>query len=106
MKESNAGKDIVGTTHNSTRPTQDSVNPEKVQEYATKLQNGEKVDPIEVYDTGNARYLQEGHHQYVASQMTGIPVEVRVQKGGGPVGFPNWSEVQWKDYVTEDEWWR
>ncbi|SDP30567.1 ParB-like nuclease domain-containing protein, partial [Paenibacillus sp. yr247] len=105
-KGTGEGQNIVGTTHNEIRPTQDYVNPEKVDEYANKLSNGEPVEPIEVYDAPDGgRYISEGHHRYVASQETGIPVEMNVKEGGGPIGHPDWSEVQWKEYVNEDQFW-
>ncbi|WP_159519050.1 ParB N-terminal domain-containing protein [Erysipelothrix urinaevulpis] len=82
------------------------MNPDKVNEYANKLMDGEKLPPIEVYEVdGKGLFISEGHHRYVASQQTGIPVDIRVLPGGGPVGLPNWLEVQWKNYISEGQFW-
>ncbi|MEW9702911.1 hypothetical protein [Paenibacillus sp. SI8] len=82
------------------------VNPERVQYYADKLLKGEKIDPIIVYDVKDVgRFIEEGHHRYVASQLTGIPVEITVRQGSGPSGLLNWSEVNWKEYINEDQFW-
>lgn len=100
------GKNIVGTAFSEVRPTQEFVNPEKVAEYAKKLQAGEKVSPVEIVDIeGKGKCLTEGHHRYVASQQTGIPVDEVGKKGSGPVGLPDWLEVTWKKYIDEDQFW-
>jgi RHS repeat-associated protein len=106
LKGAGKGKDIVGSTFNDIKPTQDMVNPEKVAEYVNKLKSGEYVEPIEVVETpGKGKYIVEGHHRYVASQQTGIPVEIKIRQGNGPTGLPDWSEVQWKQYINEDQFW-
>nr|WP_243182915.1 RHS repeat-associated core domain-containing protein [Anaerosolibacter carboniphilus] len=100
------GRDIVGSTFNDIKPTQDIVNPEKVLEYANKLKTGQYIEPIEVVEIpGKGRYIVEGHHRYAASQQTGIPVEIKVRQGNGPTGLPDWSEVRWKNYINEDQFW-
>ena len=100
------GRDIVGSDFNDIKPTQTAINPEKVQEYIKRLRAGEKLPPIEVIDIpGKGRYIVEGHHRYVASQQTGIPIEIIVIEGAGPVGMPNWEDVQWREYVDESQFW-
>jgi hypothetical protein len=85
------GEDIVGTAHDVLRPTQDSVEQAQVEEYMAQLQGGESVPPIDASSDG---YILDGHHRYVASQRTGIPVDVRVSgSAGGPIGLPDWSTV-------------
>lgn len=54
-----------------------------------RLKAGEKLPPIEMVDIpGKGRYIIEGHHRYVASQQSGIPVEIIVVEGSGPVSVP------------------
>jgi ParB-like chromosome segregation protein Spo0J len=80
--------DIVGTAHNALRPTQDWIDAAKVDEYVSRLQAGEKLDPIEVNQLPNGeQYILDGHHRYVASMLTGIPVDQVVTVGVGPVGL-------------------
>jgi RHS repeat-associated protein len=97
-----SGRDIVGTDYSDVRPTQSNVNRAKVDEYKQKLINGEEV----VYDVaGKGRFIEEGHHRFIASQETGISVKVTVKKGSGPSGLPNWSEVHWMIFNNEDQFW-
>lgn len=103
---SQSGRDIVGSTFDDIKPTQEMVNPEKVAEYAQKLQNGEYVPPIEIYEVqGKGFFIEEGHHRFIASQQTGIPVETIIREGGGPSGLPDWSEVIWKEFINESQFW-
>jgi ParB-like chromosome segregation protein Spo0J len=68
---------------------------QQVTDYAARLQAGEKLSPIQAVKTPKGQtYITDGHHRYMASQVTGIPVEVRVIEGAGPVGFPNWNDVR------------
>jgi uncharacterized protein (DUF1015 family) len=98
----NCGEDIVGTTHDSLRPTQDYVNPRTVDQYAASLRAGEEIPPIEVQRLPNGKeYLYEGHHRYVASMRTGIPVDREVTEGEGPVGLPDWSKVTYQQWFGE-----
>jgi hypothetical protein len=91
------GVDIVGKAgHAGLRPTQLSVDRSIVQRYAAQLRAGQKVDPIHAIEIPDGRrFIIEGHHRYVASQLTGKPVDVRIEPGAGPVGF------DWKDVVYE-----
>jgi RHS repeat-associated protein len=93
------GRNIVGTDFNEIKPTQTEINPQKVQSYADKLKAGENVKPIEVVNVkGKGKYIVEGHHRYVTSQQTGIPVEVIETQGNGPIGMPDWSLTEWLDW--------
>ncbi|CUU50367.1 ParB N-terminal domain-containing protein [Clostridium beijerinckii] len=97
-------KQIVGTDFNDIRPTQDVVNREKVDEYIQRLRAGEILEPAEVVDIpGKGKYLVEGHHRFVASQESGIPIDIKVKIGNGPVGMPDWSYVEWKEYISEEQ---
>ena len=99
-------KQIVGTDFNEIRPTQDIVNRAKVDEYIQRLKAGEKLEPIEVVDVpGKGKYIVEGHHRFVASQESGIPVDIKVTTGNGPTGMKDWSMVEWKEYISEDQFW-
>lgn len=103
---SKTGTNIVGSKHNTIKPTQEFVNQERVTYYADKLKAGAVVEPIKVVEVpGKGQYIVEGHHRYVASQQTGIPVKVQVVKGQGPIGMSDWSQVQWKKYINEEQFW-
>ncbi|MFT8352841.1 RHS repeat-associated core domain-containing protein, partial [Clostridium saccharoperbutylacetonicum] len=99
-------KQIVGTNFNEIRPTQDVVNREKVDQYIQRLKSGEKLEPAEAVDIpGKGKYLVEGHHRFVASQESGIPIDIKVKTGNGPMGMPDWSYVEWKEYISEEQFW-
>jgi ParB-like chromosome segregation protein Spo0J len=95
-----AGVDIVGKVgHTGLRPTQLSVDRSIVERYAAQLRAGQKLDPIHAVEVPSGqRYIIEGHHRYVASQQTGIPVEVVTKQGAGPVGF-DWKDVIYETFV-------
>jgi hypothetical protein len=77
------------------QPTQLVVDPGTVCDYVIKLGYGQKVDPIEVVRLPDGReFITEGHHRYVASQLTGIAVDQKTIENPGPVGF-NWSRVRY-----------
>ena len=100
------GRKIVGTKFNEIKPTQSVINRERVDFYKSKLQLGEKIPPIEVYEVeGKGVFITEGHHRFVASKETGIPVDIITKKSGGPVGFPSWEFVEWKKYIDEKQFW-
>jgi hypothetical protein len=89
-----AGDDIVGSGHNTIRPTPDWVSASQADEYVARLQAGEKLTPIDVQRLPHGRqFIIEGHHWYVAGQQTRIPVEIRYVDGVGPVGLPDWARV-------------
>ena len=100
------GKKIVGTKFNEIKPTQSVINRERVDFYKSKLKLGEKVQPIEVCEVeGKGTFIIEGHHRFVASKETGIPVDIIRKKSGGPIGFPSWEFVEWKKYIDEKQFW-
>jgi ParB-like nuclease domain len=90
------GEDIVGAGHNAVRPTQDWIYPGTVDDYAARLRAGESVSPIEVQRLADgSEYILDGHHRYVASQLTGVPVPKVVARDVWDVGFPDWSDVSY-----------
>ena len=100
------GETIVGSNYDKIKPTQDIVNSKKVEEYAKRLRAGEKIPPVQVIEVpGKGQYIINGHHRYVASLQTGIPVEIKVVQNQGPIGMPDWSGVQWKEYISEEQFW-
>ncbi|KPV61163.1 hypothetical protein QJ48_01430 [Paenibacillus sp. A3] len=100
------GKVIVGSKYNEIRPTQENINPEKVEQYAQMLLKGQEVPAIVVYKgTDGNTYLEEGHHRFVASKLTNISVPIIERATSGPSGLKDWSEVQWKKYINEDQFW-
>ncbi|UIR54609.1 RHS repeat-associated core domain-containing protein [Sphingobacterium sp. SRCM116780] len=84
------GKDIVGTKFNEVLPTQDYINPLKVEEYKSLIQSGAKVPASEAYRVGERIFLEEGHHRFVAHMQLGLKPPLIIRNTGGPVGFPNW----------------
>ena len=63
---------------------------------------GPRVKPIEVVELPDGRqFLLEGHHRYVASQKTGVPVDVHVTPGEGPVGF-GWERTYYDSFMIGD----
>ena len=101
-----SGENIVGTNHSTVKPTQEVVNHVKVAEYVQKLSNGETIAPIQVIDVpGQGLYITDGHHRYIASQLTGIPVDMVITSAPGPIGLPDWSSVIYKKYVNESQFW-
>lgn len=91
------GDDIVGTSHNTVRPTQDWVYPGTVDDYAARLRAGESIDPIEVQRLADGtEYILDGHHRYVASQLTGIPVPKTVASDVWDVGLDDWADVTYQ----------
>ncbi len=98
-------ENIVGSSYDKVRPTQDIINPDKVEEYVNKLNSGVTIDPIEIMEVaGKGKFIIEGHHRYVASIKTGIPVDVVFSKGK-TVGLPDWNDVEWKEFITDDQFW-
>ena len=91
--QGSGNKNIVGTNHNDIKPTQDWINQSKVDEYVARLEAGETLPSIQVYTVNGNTYILDGHHRYVASQITGIPVNIVVVPGGGPIGLPDWTLV-------------
>lgn len=88
------GEEIVGTTHNAVRPTQDWINLDQVDAYAKALQAGEQIEPIEIQRLPDGReFLLDGHHRYAASMRTGLMVPRIYYEGEGPRGFPDWTHV-------------
>ncbi len=94
------GRAVVGSKgHSGPQPTQLEINPQIVDDYIARLLAGEKLRPIELVELPDGRrFILDGHHRYVASQRTGIPIDQFTIKGEGPVGF-NWENVKF-DFFT------
>ncbi len=89
------GKNIVGTKFSDFKPTQDWINWHEVNNYVEKLLKGEKIPPIEVVDVpGKGKFILDGHHRFVASQIANKPISMNIKKSG-PVGMKDWSNVDW-----------
>ena len=87
-------------------PTQTNINIERVQYYIELLEKGEALAPIEVINVpGKGKFIVEGHHRYIASLQTGIPVRYYMIEAKGPIGESDWTNVEWKDYQNEDQFW-
>lgn len=96
------GLEIIGKVGTvGPQPTQLSVHPDIVEEKIAQLLAGEKLPPIEIVRLPDGReFILDGHHRYVASQLTGVPVEVRVFPNAGPTGL-DWSEVVYERFLRE-----
>lgn len=93
-KTSEAGSDIVGTSHNALRPSQDWMDKEVVADYTARIRAGEKLPAIDVQRMEDGtEVILDGHHRYVASQITGVPVEKVYSRSVWPVGEPDWLGV-------------
>lgn len=99
------GRDIIESTFDEIKPNQDMVKPEKVEEYAQKLQNGESVPPIKIYEVQGNVFQWRRSQRFVASQQTGIPVETIIWEGVGSSGLLDWTEVIWKEFINESQFW-
>ncbi|PFG43376.1 RHS repeat-associated protein [Isoptericola jiangsuensis] len=93
---SDAGSDIVGTAHNALRPSQDWIEKDVVDNYVLRLRAGDKLPSIEVERMKDGtEVILDGHHRYVASRISGIPVEKSYVQYGFDVGEPNWLGVSY-----------
>ncbi len=100
------GRNIVGTTFNEIKPTQEFVNWEKVEQYVQRLNAGEQLPAIDVYQVAGKEgwFIEEGHHRLIASKITGKPVSINYKTTSGPAGMSDWTEVMWKEYTGEGDW--
>lgn len=95
-KSANAGTDIVGTTHNALRPSQDWIDKDVVADYAARIREGERLPAIDVQRMADGtEVILDGHHRYVASQITGVPVDKVYSRSVWPVGELDWSGVSY-----------
>jgi hypothetical protein len=93
------GQDIVGTTFNAVRPTQDAINPDIVAQYVSDIRAGNKLKPISVGEQANGDlYILDGHHRFVAGQLEGVQVPQIITQGA-PTGLSDWSSVSYQ-YFT------
>lgn len=77
------------------QPTQLTVDPLVVGQYAAKIIAGEPVAAIEVVLLPDGReFITEGHHRFVAGELAGSPVDRKVFPNNGPAGF-NWSATRY-----------
>lgn len=86
----------MGTDHNILKRTQDCVYRSQVDYYLQRLNSGNVLPNIKVYEVpGKGLFIQDGHHRYVASVITGKSINITYLKAGGPIGMTNWMEVNW-----------
>ncbi|HZJ62385.1 MAG TPA: DUF4157 domain-containing protein [Kofleriaceae bacterium] len=93
--------EIVGTTHNAYRPSQDAVHPDIVALYAEWLRNNRfERGAAYVRATPTApRALDDGHHSYVASKRANVDIEIQNMgiKDVGPAD--DWSQVAYRRFL-------
>lgn len=77
-------------------PTQDYINPLKVAEYKSLIQNNVKIPASEAYKVGEKIYLEEGHHKYVAHMQLGVKPPLIIRNTGGPVGYSDWMNTTYQ----------
>lgn len=101
------GKNIVGSTFNNIKPTQEIVNWEKVDEYVRRLNAGEQLPAVDVYKVAGKEgwYIEEGHHRFIASQIANKPVPINYKTTSGATGMNDWQDVMWKQYIDEGQFW-
>ena len=93
--------EIVGTTHNDYRPSQDAVHPDIVALYAEGLRNNRftrSAAYVRATDTA-PRALDDGHHSYVASKRANVDIEIE-NMGLNDVGpAADWSQVAFRRFL-------
>jgi RHS repeat-associated protein len=97
-----SGNDPVGNPQfEGPQPTQLQIHPDIVARYVRQLKAGEQLKPIEIVRLPDGReFILDGHHRFVASEQTGIPVGRAVFPGEGPVGL-SWSDVLYERFHVE-----
>ena len=97
--ETTAGRNIVGTTFDAIRPTQDLIHPDIVARYVSDIRAGNQLNPISIGQQANGDlYILEGHHRFVAGQLEGVQVP-QIIIPGAPTGLPNWSSVIYQRFT-------
>jgi hypothetical protein len=67
-----------------------------VDDYAARLRAGEKLPPIGVQRMPDGtEVILDGHHRYVASQITRMSVDKIYSTSVWPVGEADWSDVSY-----------
>lgn len=96
-------RNIVGSDYNDLRPTQDYINPSKLQEYEDMVRNGQELPAINVEERNdNVRYVTDGHHKLVAGMKQGVIPQLNIKAGNiGPA--KDWSDVKHQDYYGTNE---
>ena len=113
MRSAEDGTDIVGTSHNDFRPGQDVTYPKTVDQYAEALRAGRLVEPPTYVDDpegSGTKILADGHHRYVASKRTGIPlypVEAANPSAKKMVdtSYKDWTKTYYGPYEDEPPEW-
>ncbi len=93
----NKGQNIVGTSHQDVRPTQDWLDKQQVEAYKNQIKNGEPVKPITAYEVNGKTYIEDGHHRYVAYKELGKTPVVNIHGRGGPIGYPDWTKTSFQN---------
>ena len=105
------GIDIVGTEHSEYRPGQEAIDPVQLDFYAQALRAGAAVPApeyvVDLLDGRETYILADGHHRYVASKRTGIPLDP--VRSTNPLaeqyvdrGFRDWSGTRYERYLPDD----
>jgi len=77
---------------------QQSVSLPRIQEDVDRLLAGETPPPIQVDLSTNV--IVDGNHRYIASKITGIPVEVQPYTGGYTHRIVSWDQI----IIDPDTW--
>ncbi len=88
--------DLGSKGDSALKPTQDWIDTKAVEGYFNTLKEGGSVAPIEVFDNGGVRYIQDGHHRYLAGEMAGVDVP-QVNMGEVPINGTDWNKVNVND---------
>lgn len=87
-------REIIGTNYDEIRPSQDWINREKVEEYKEIILSGKDTDPIDVYTYNGNKYIEDGHHRFVAYKELDVKPNIYEHSFGGPQGLKSWKHVE------------
>lgn len=96
--------DVVGSNYNEIDPTQDYINPIKVDTYEQLIKRNNSIDPIDVTERPDGtKYITDGHHRFVASMKLGFIPPIKLDKVSQGLGTVfKWKDVKYRQYYDTD----
>ncbi|PIN73309.1 hypothetical protein COV20_03705 [Candidatus Woesearchaeota archaeon CG10_big_fil_rev_8_21_14_0_10_45_16] len=104
------GKEVVGTDFRVIRPTQDVIDPGKVDQYFNQIIQGEDTLPIEfaieesMDGVGVKRWILDGHHRFVAYERAGFSFDEMPYIFGEDYNskvYNSWKDVKFENLGLE-----